>query len=166
MLQNYEFEALDRSAKIPKKPRLSDSGCTKSVFVKDELDKYNFRYRPNVNKERLMAAGNSEMLVCGVLDSMYTYNGKTKIMQGLVTPDLSGEIIVSRFDVECVGAIKIDRSDAKVSILINAHKRKSETMPDITPKHVKFKDDARKVQQVQGHPVDRPDTEKAPPVQV
>ena len=69
---------------------------------------------------------------------------------------------------ECpsVGAIKIDRSDAKVSMLTNAPKRKSETMPDITPKHVKFKDDARKVQQVQGHPVDRPDTEKAPPVQV
>ena len=51
-----------------------------------------------VHRERLMAAGNSEMRVCGVLDSLYTYNGKTKIMHGLVTPDLSGEIIVSRFD--------------------------------------------------------------------
>ena len=80
-----------------------------------------------VHRERLMAAGNSEMRVCGVLDSLYTYNGKTKIMHGLVTPDLSGEIIVSRFDAERVGAIKIDRSDAKVSILTNAPKRKSET---------------------------------------
>ena len=166
MLQNYEFEALDRSAKIPKKPRLSDSGCTKSVFAKDELDKYRFKYGPNVHRERLMAAGNSEMRVCGVLDSLYTYNGKTKIMHGLVTPDLSGEIIVSRFDAERVGAIKIDRSDAKVSILTNAPKRKSETMPDITPKRVKFKNDTKKVQQVQEHPVDRPGTKKAPPVQV
>ena len=72
MLQNYEFEALDRSAKIPKKPRLSDSGCTKSVFAKDELDKYNLRYGPNVNKERLMVTGNRKMVVCDVPDSMYT----------------------------------------------------------------------------------------------
>ena len=82
---------------------MSDSGCTKSVFAKDKLDKYRFRYGPNINKERLMAGSNSKMRVCGVLYSLYTYNGKTEIMHGLVSFDLSGKIIVSRFDAKRVG---------------------------------------------------------------
>ena len=46
-----------------------------------------------------------------MLDSLYTYNGKTDITHGLVTPDLTGEIIVSRIDAEKVVAININRSD-------------------------------------------------------
>ena len=66
------------------------------------------------------------MSVCGGLDSLYTYNGKTDITHGLVTPDLTGEIIVSRIDAEKVVAININRSDT-VSKLKSTRKRKSST---------------------------------------
>ena len=137
MLHNYSFEALDRSAKIPKKPRLSDSGCTKSVFAKNELDRYGFKYDPNINNERLIAAGDNEMRVCGVLQSLYTYNGRTDTMHGLVTPDLTSEIIVSRVDAEKIGAININRSDT-VSKLNAIRKRKTNTGSDTTTKRVKL----------------------------
>jgi hypothetical protein len=59
------------------------------VFAKNKLDKNNFRFGPNTNKERLLAAGDQEMLVRGALETLYTYNGCTKIMHALVTLDLT-----------------------------------------------------------------------------
>ena len=125
MLHNYHFESLDRSARIPKKPRLSDSGCTKSVFSKNELDRYGFKFEPNFKNERLQAAGDHELRVCGVVDSLYSYNGSTRLLHALVTPDLTDEIIISRIDAERVNAIKVDRNDAQVLKCSNVRKSAS-----------------------------------------
>ena len=125
MLHNYSFESLDRSAKIPKRPRLSDSGCTKSVFAKNELDKYKFKFRPNLKNERLKAAGDHELRVCGIVDALFTYNGRTKLMKGLVTPDLTSEIIVSCKDAENIGALTLNRADSQVLKCTNSRKRSS-----------------------------------------
>lgn len=114
VLHNYSFRSLDQSAKIPKRPRLSDSGCTKSVFAKNELDMNNFRFKPNLKNERLLAAGDHELKVCGIVDALFTYNGRTKLMQGLVTPDLTNEIIVSRRDAENIGTLSLNRADTQV----------------------------------------------------
>ena len=76
--------------KSQKKHSLADSQCTKSVFAKNKLDKYGFKYDPNIDNERLIAAGD-KMRVCGVLQSLYTYSGKTNIMRGLVTPKVFRE---------------------------------------------------------------------------
>ena len=114
VLHNYSFESLDRSAKIPKRPRLSDSGCTKSVFAKNELDKYKFKFRPNLKNERLKAAGGHELKVCGIVDALFICNGRTKLIKGLVTPDLTNEIIVSCKDAENIGALTLNRADLQV----------------------------------------------------
>ena len=125
MLHNYSFESLDRSAKIPKRPRLSDSGCTTSVFAKNELYKYKFKFRPNLKNERLKAAGDHELRVCGIVDALFTYNGRTKLMKGLVTPDLTSEIIVSCKDAENIGALTLNRADSQVLKCTNSRKRSS-----------------------------------------
>ena len=73
VLHNYSFRSLDQSAKIPKRPRLSDSGCTKSVFAKNDLGMNNFKFKPNIKDKRLLAAGDHELKVCGIVDMHFSH---------------------------------------------------------------------------------------------
>ena len=79
------------------------------------------KYDPNLEGERLQAAGEHELQVCGVLQLEGTYNGNTTTMDCLVTPDLDDEAIVSATDAEAVGAITRNRAETNQPTLASKH---------------------------------------------
>ena len=90
-------------------------------MAKNLLDQNQIKYNPNLEGERLQAAGEHELQVCGVLQLEGTYNGNTTTMDCLVTPDLDNEAIVSATDAEAVGAITRNRAETNQPILTNKH---------------------------------------------
>ena len=103
----YKFTSID-GEKSFRNMSLSDSGCDKTVISQNLLDKHGINYLPNRDGERLLAAGDHELSVTGVLDLQGTYDDKTVTMKCLVTPDLRNETIISLADAEEFGAIWIN----------------------------------------------------------
>ena len=91
-------------------------------MAKNLLDNNQIKYQPNLEGERLQAAGDHELQVCGVLQLKGTYNGNTTTMDCLVTPDLDNETIVSAADAEAVGAITRNRADSNQPSLTSKQK--------------------------------------------
>lgn len=82
------------------------------MIAKSIIDKYGIKYDKDTLGERLLAAGGGELHVNGVviLDGTFTDkhgNSKTCYMNCLVSDSIHDEIIVSWFDAENVGAVKI-----------------------------------------------------------
>ena len=90
-------------------------------MAKNLLDQNQIKYNPNLEGERLQAAGEHELQVCGVLQLEGTYNGNTTTMDCLVTPDLDDEAIVSATDAEAVGAITRNRAETNQPTLTDKH---------------------------------------------
>ena len=90
-------------------------------MAKNLLDQNQIKYDPNLEGERLQAAGEHELQVCGVLQLEGTYNGNTTTMDCLVTPDLDNEAIVSATDAEAVGAITRNRAETNQPTLTSKH---------------------------------------------
>ena len=90
-------------------------------MAKNLLDQNQIKYDPNLEGERLQAAGEHELQVCGVLQLEGTYNGNTTTMDCLVTPDLDNEAIVSATDAEAVGAISRNRAESNQPTLTSKH---------------------------------------------
>ena len=98
----------------------------------------NFRFKPNLKNERLLAAGDHKLKVCGIVDALFTYNGRTKLMQGLVMPDFTNKIIVSHRDAKNIGALSLNRADTQVLKVTNSRKR-SRSPPTTTSKRTRIK---------------------------
>ena len=90
-------------------------------MAKNLLDRNQVKYDPNLEGERLQAAGAHELQVCGVLQLDGTYNGNTITMDCLVTPDLDNEAIVSATDAEAVGAISRNRAETNQPTSASKH---------------------------------------------
>lgn len=111
-------------------------------MAKNLLDNNRVEYQPNYEGERLKAAGEHELQVCGVLQLNGTYNGSTAIMECLVTPDLDNETIVSAADAEAVGAITRNRADSNQSAPsnklanVNKCKRKKRVQFNVEDKEI------------------------------
>ena len=120
LLHRYSWSSLDGRRQF-KKFALSDSGCDKTVMAKNLLDRNQVKYDPNLEGERLQAAGAHELQVCGVLQLDGTYNGNTITMDCLVTPDLDNEAIVSATDAEAVGAISRNRAETNQPTSASKH---------------------------------------------
>ena len=96
-----------------KKKCLSDSGCSRSVISKDLLDRYGIKYEPNILNERLVAAGGGELHVNGTVALEATFytdklgNSKSCFIDFLVSDSLYDEVIISWYNAQSVGALKI-----------------------------------------------------------
>ena len=108
-LHTYRWKPLHKGPKVKifKKKSLSDTGCGRTVFAKDILDRYRIPYQKNSRGERLLAANGEEMHINGVLKITGTFQGKSKVMDCLVSDDLHEEIIVAGHDASAVGAVYI-----------------------------------------------------------
>ena len=104
------------------------------MFSKNILNRHNIDYGPNLYGERLLAANGDEMQVVGQIDIVGTYCGISAIMDCLVTPDLSDQIIVSKADAEKVTAVTIDRRDIECNHQSSPPPTKKAKHTDTQPK--------------------------------
>ena len=87
-----------------------DSGATRTIFSKNILDEYGFKYGKNISKEKLFNASMKPMAVNGIVHLTANFNGRSKIINGLVTEDLHDIILISWYDAEELGSISIARN--------------------------------------------------------
>ena len=87
-----------------------DSGATRTIFSKNILDKYGIKYGENISKEELFNASMKPMAVNGIVHLTANFNGRSKMINGLVTEDLYDTILISWYDAEELGSISIARN--------------------------------------------------------
>jgi hypothetical protein len=87
-----------------------DSGATRTIFSKNILDKYGIKYGKNISKEELFNASMKPMAVNGIVHLTANFNGRSKMINGLVTEDLHDTILISWYDAEELGSISIARN--------------------------------------------------------
>ena len=88
---------------------IPDSGSSRTIFGKDLLDQQGIIFEPNLDAEELYNASNNPMTVNGTVLLTATFNGKTKLINGLVSEDLKDQILLSWFDAEDLGSLAITR---------------------------------------------------------
>ena len=77
---------------------IPDSGSSRTIFGKGLLDKQGIKYEPNLDSEELYNASSNPMTVNGTVQLTATFNGKSKLIDGLVSEDLKDKILLSWFD--------------------------------------------------------------------
>ena len=87
-----------------------DSGTTKTIFAYDVIRKHGVGIDPNEDEDRLFNASDKPMNVAGTVQIKTTFQGKTKVVHGLVSKDLKDEVLVSWKDCEDLGSMFITRS--------------------------------------------------------
>ena len=95
------------------------------------LDKRKIPYLPNTNGDRLLTADDSEMQVIGNLKLIGAFGKTRKEMDCLVTKDLGDEAIVSWFDAQDVGAIKISDNSERLFRITMKNKEKPSSTPEV-----------------------------------
>ena len=88
---------------------IPDSGSSRTIFGKQLLDKQGIKFEPNTDAEQLYNASNNPMCVNGTVQLTVTFNGKSKLIDGLVSEDLQNEVLLSWYDAEDLGSISITR---------------------------------------------------------
>ena len=88
---------------------IPDSGSSRTIFGKDLLDKHGIKFEPNHDSEELYNASSNPMTVNGTVQLTATFNGKSKLINGLVSEDLKDEVLLSWFDAEDLGSLSITR---------------------------------------------------------
>ena len=64
---------------------IPDSGSSRTIFGKQLLDKQGIKFEPNTDAEQLYNASNNPMCVNGTVQLTATFNGKSKLIDGLVS---------------------------------------------------------------------------------
>ena len=87
-----------------------DSGATRTIFSKNILEKYGITFGQNTSNEKLFNASMKPMTVNGIVQLTANFNGRSKVINGLVTKDLQDIILISWYDAEDLGSISIARN--------------------------------------------------------
>ena len=87
-----------------------DSGATRTIFSKNILEKYGITFGQNTSDEKLFNASMKPMAVNGIVQLTANFNGRSKVINGLVTKDLQDIILISWYDAEDLGSISIARN--------------------------------------------------------
>ena len=82
-----------------------DSGATRTIFSKNILEKYGITFGQNTSNEKLFNASMKPMVVDGIVQLTANFNGRSKVINGLVTKDLQDIILISWYDAEDLGSI-------------------------------------------------------------
>ena len=88
---------------------IPDSGSSRTIFGKELLDAQGIQFEPNFDSEELFNASNNPMTVNGTAQLTITFNGKSKLVDGLVSEDLKDQVLLSWYDSEDLGALSITR---------------------------------------------------------
>ena len=86
-----------------------DSGSSRTIFGKNLLDSQGIKIEPNLDSEELYNASNSPMTVNGKVQLTATFQGKSKLIDGLVSEDLKDQVLLSWYDAEDLGSLSITR---------------------------------------------------------
>ena len=89
-----------------------DTGASKTIFAKNILDKQKINFSPKPENLDLYTAAGEPMTVNGHIQLTATFKGKSKLIDGLVSEDLTNEILMSWYDCEDLGSVSIARSDS------------------------------------------------------
>ena len=87
-----------------------DTGASKTIFVKNILDKQKIKFFPKPDNLDLYTAAGEPMTVNGQVQLTATFKDKSKLIEGLVSEDLNNEILMSWYDCEDLGSVSIARS--------------------------------------------------------
>ena len=88
---------------------IPDSGSSRTIFGKELLDAQGIQFQPNLDSEELFNASNTPMTVNGIAQLTVSFNGKSKLVDGLVSEDLKDQVLLSWYDSEDLGALSIAR---------------------------------------------------------
>ena len=88
---------------------IPDSGSSRTIFAKNLLDTNGITYEPNHDNEQLFNASSNPMTVNGTVQLTANFQGKSKLIEGLVSQDLKDDILLSWYDAEDLGSISITR---------------------------------------------------------
>ena len=88
---------------------IPDSGSSRTIFGKSLLNKKGIKFEPNLDSEELYNASSNPMTVNGTVKLTTTFNGKSKLIDGLVSEDLEDEVLLSWYDAEDLGSLSITR---------------------------------------------------------
>ena len=86
-----------------------DTGASKTIFVKDIIDKHKIKISPKPENLDLYTAAGKPMTVNGRVQLTATFKDKSKLVEGLVSEDLANEILMSWYDCEDLGSVSITR---------------------------------------------------------
>ena len=86
-----------------------DTGASKTIFAKNILDEQNIKIFPKPDALELYTAAGEPMTVNGQVQLTATFKGKSKLINGLVSEDLTNEILMSWYDCEDIGSVSITR---------------------------------------------------------
>ena len=104
-------------------PCISDSGNARTLVAQDILDDNAIDYFEAAADEHLTAPNGTDMHISGCLLLQATFKENTIMVDALVSDDISGEVIVSCYDSNRIGAISIAEDDWPSSVsLVNAAK--------------------------------------------
>ena len=88
---------------------IPDTGSSRTIFAKNLLDKNGITLEPNYDDEQLFNASSNPMTVNGTVQLTASFQGKSKLIEGLVSQDLKDDILLSWYDAEDLGSISITR---------------------------------------------------------
>ena len=72
-----------------------DTGASKTIFAKNIIDKHNIKILPKPDNLDLYTAAGELMTVNGQVQLTATFKDKSKLIEGLVSEDLTNEILMS-----------------------------------------------------------------------
>ena len=87
-----------------------DTGASKTIFAKNIIDRQKINISPKPNNLDLYTAAGEPMTVNGQVQLTATFKGKSKLIDGLESEDLSNEILLSWYDCEDLRSVSITRS--------------------------------------------------------
>ena len=86
-----------------------DTGASKTIFAKNIIDGQRINVSPKPDALDLYTAAGEPMTVNGQVQLTATFKGKSKLIEGLVSEDLTNEILMSWYDCEDLGSVSIAR---------------------------------------------------------
>ena len=86
-----------------------DTGASKPIFAKSIIDRQKIKISPKPDTLELYTAAGEPMTVNGQVQLTATFKGKSKLIDGLVSEDLTNEILMSWYDCEDLGSVSIAR---------------------------------------------------------
>ena len=88
---------------------IPDSGSSRTIFAKSLLDKHSIPFEPNYENEELFNASSNPMTVNGTVKLTASFQGKSTLIDALVSEDLKDNVLLSWYDAEELGSISIAR---------------------------------------------------------
>ena len=86
-----------------------DTGASKTIFAKNIIDMQKILISPKPDSLELYTAAGEPMTVNGQVQLTATFKGKSKLIDALVSEDLTNEILMSWYDCEDLGSVSITR---------------------------------------------------------